>query len=151
VFSDRHRILKIVLIALAVIGLSWSVRLWEAEGPDYRQCLAEPDACDGREIPFYIDARIVRVQPDRLIITQPEGPVEIRIPAGMGGIRGKPGDYLEALAVFHKESGLELRAIQTAPLRKIKIAVSVLPVLALVFLLWRTIRWKNGRLEIKVT
>jgi len=151
VFSDRHRALKIILIALAVIGLVLSVRFWADEGPGYQQCLADPDSCDGREIPFFIDARIVRIDPERIVISQPEGPVEIRVPKGMGEIRGKPGDYLEALAVFHKEGGLELKALQLAPLRRIKIAVSIIPVLGVAYLLLKTIRWKNGRLEIKVT
>ena len=147
-FSDQHRILKLTLIILTLIGFSLSVQFGKP-GLTYRQCLSDPETFDGKEIPIYIDARIIRIEPTRLIISQPEGPVAVRVPGGTGWIKGKPGDYLEALVVFHREGYLELKAIQTAPLRKIKIAVSILPVLVVAALLIRTVRWEKGRLVMK--
>lgn len=150
-FSDRYRVLKIALLSLGIAALAFSARFWESAGPDYRRCLAEPESCDGQLIPFFIDARIIRIEPDRLVISQPEGEVVIRVPGGTASIGGKPGDYLEARAIFHREGWLELEAIQVAPLRRLKIAVSLLPVLAVAYLLFKTIGWKDKRLIIKVT
>ena len=147
-FSDRHRTLKMTLIILTLIGFSLSVQFGKP-GRTYRQCLADPETFDGKEIPIYIDARIIRIAPTCLIISQPEAPVVVRVPGGTGGIEGSPGDFVEAQTIFRKQGYLELKAIRTAPLRKIKIAVSVIPVVAVAALLIRTVRWEKRRLVLK--
>ncbi len=154
-FSDRHRILKIVLLAIALAGLIFYARTAKVE-LTLSQCLTDPGLYDGREVPVGLEAKVVEVRPDRLRISQLGGLIDVKVPPGFDSIvpRGtrledlQPGQFVQARTVFHRGGYLELRELRVASLRKIKILVSILPVLLVAVWLARSLRWRKGGLTI---
>ena len=56
----------------------------------------------------------------------------------MGSADGlRTNDYIDAVVVFHKEGYLELKEIYVRKMRRLKIAISVLPVLLVMWLVLR--------------
>lgn len=155
-FSDRHRTIKILGIALLLLFLAWfSDR--QNRFLTFAECLRDPERFAGREIDIFLEPRVIEVGKRYLLVSQPDGPLEIRIPKGFDGVfpRGakisdlKPGDSLEAIAVFRLPGYLELKAIRGAPLRRLKVALSIIPVLVAAWFLIRSIRREGKFLVIK--
>ncbi len=114
--------------------------------------MRDPARYQGAEVSNFLEPRILEVDDRRLLISQPDGPLEIRIPEGFDGVFPEgaeiadlqPGDSLEAVTVFRLPGYLELKAIRGAPLRRLKIVLSIIPVLLVGFILSRTVRWRQG-------
>ena len=154
-FSDRYRGVKIGGIVLLLIFLAWySDR--RNQFPVLADCLREPERFAGREIDITFEPRVIAVDERRILVAQPDGPLEIIIPEDFDGVfpRGEkladlnPGDSLEAVAVFRLPGYLELKAIRGSPLRRLKVALSIVPTLAVGFILLRTIRREKGFLVV---
>ena len=147
-FSERYRLLRIILLFVALIGLLvYACR--ERGDLTFDRCRAEPVRFDGAEVPLYVDTRLLKIEPDRILVSQPGGEVTVMVPAEKRPVKAHPGEYIEALTIFHKEGYLELYEIRTAPLRKLKILVSIPPVLLIAVLLIQSLRWEKGRLVIQ--
>lgn len=150
-FSNRYRIIKILGISLLLIFLAWYSNR-QNQFLTLADCLRDPARYDGAEVSCFLEPRILEVQESYLLLSQPDGPLKIQIPEEFDGIfpEGteisdlKPGDSLEAITVFRREGYLELKAIRGAPLRRLKILVSIIPVLIVGFILLRTVRWREG-------
>ena len=147
-FSDRFRAVKIVSLCFVLVGLCFYAHRARRE-LTLPLCLADPVQFDGAEVPLYVDARILQIEPGRLLVSQPGGPVTVVLPPESPPLEAYPGEYLEARTVFRREGYLELQQIRTAPLRKLKIAVSVVPIILVAGLLRRSLRWEKGRLVMK--
>jgi hypothetical protein len=147
-FSDRYRIFKISALFIILIGLCLYGQ-FAARDLLLTDCLVAPAACDGREVPLDVGAKLIKLEKDRILVSQPRGPVEIMVPADQHPVVGQPGDYLAALVVFHRDGPLELVKIRVAPLRKAKIFLSVIPVVLVAVLLFRSLRWEKGGLVLK--
>lgn len=147
-FSDRYRLLKIILICIALIGL-----LFYAYGKrkdlTLARCRTDPVRFAGAEVPLYVDSRLLEIEPDRILVSQPGGDVTVMVPAEKRPVKARPGEHIEAITIFRREGYLELKKIRTAPLRKLKIVISIPPLLLLAFLLIKSLRWEKGRLVIK--
>jgi hypothetical protein len=150
-FSNRYRSVKILGILLLLLSLAWYSNR-ENRFLTFAECMRDPTRYQGAEVYNFLEPRILEVDEKRLIISQPDGPLEIRIPEGFDGVfpEGaeisdlKPGDSLEAVTVFRLPGYLELKAIRGAPLRRLKIVLSIIPVLLVGFILLRTVRWRKG-------
>ncbi|MFH1039490.1 MAG: hypothetical protein V1789_12570 [PVC group bacterium] len=155
-FSDRYRIAKIAGLAILLAALAWYADAAQ-KVLTYSECLSDPERFDGKEVPIFMEARILETTPGSIRISQPDGPLDLlvpphfqgMVPAGASLEDVKPGQSLEAVAVFRRPRFLELKAFRSAQLRKFKIFVSIFPVVLVAFFLFRTIRWENGRLIIK--
>ncbi|MDP8235721.1 MAG: hypothetical protein P9M08_05015 [Candidatus Erginobacter occultus] len=154
-FSNRYRSVKILGILLLFPSLAWYSNR-ENRFLSFAECMRDPTRYQGAEVSNFLEPRILDVDDRRLLISQPDGPLEIRIPKGFDGVfpegaeiaELKPGDSLEAVTVFRLPGYLELKAIRGAPLRRLKIVLSILPVLLVGFILLRTVRWRKGFLVI---
>ncbi len=150
-FSNRYRTIKILGISLLLLFLAWYSHR-QNHFLSLAECLEDPVKYDGTEVSHFLEPRVIAIGESRLLISQPGGPLEIRIPEGFDGVFPEgakisdlePGDSLEAVTVFRRPGYLELTAIRGAPLRKFKIALSIIPVLAVGFILLRTVRWREG-------
>jgi len=150
-FSDRCRVIKIGGILFLLILLAWYSNR-RNRYPTFADCLREPGRYAGEEISIYMEPRVIEVTGGHILISQPDGPVEVRIPEGFDGVFPEgaklsdlePGDSLEAVAVFRLPGYLELKAVRGAPLRRWKILLSILPVILVGLILLRTIRWRKG-------
>lgn len=150
-FSDRRRGLKILLLGL-FLAASCVYAQFSSRELDYEDCLADPEKYAGAEVWVGRDLTIGAVEPGRFRVRGPGEEFSVEVPGGTEGLGLRTGDYFQAITVFRPRDGggyLELREIRTAPRRRLKILVSVLPVLLVGLLLVRCLRWKNGFLAWK--
>jgi len=155
-FSDHYRKTKIIGL-IAVLGiLAWYSDA--AQQPlTLSECLKNPERYDGVEVPISLEARVMNLTSDRLTVTQMTGPVEITIPPRFNGMVSsysslddvKPGQSLEAITVFRRPGYLELKNLRIAPLRPLKIILSIFPAIIVLVILIISIRWENGRLVVR--
>lgn len=150
-FSDRYRGVKIGGIIFSLLLLAWySDR--QNQFPTLADCLREPERFAEREIDITLEPRVIEVGERHILVSQPDGPLEIRVPEDFDGVYPagakladlNPGDSLEAVTVFRLPGYLELKAIRGSPLRRLKVALSIIPVLAVGFILLRTVRREKG-------
>lgn len=97
------------------------------------ECLTSPDQCDGASLKLGNNTRAGKVREDGFEILK--GDNKITVIGSADGL--KTNDYVEMIAVFHKEGYLELKDIYVRKLRELKIFISVMPVL---FVLWLFIK-----------
>lgn len=155
-FSDHYRKIKIIGLII-ILGLM----AWYSDAGRHTltlsDCLKDPERYDGSEVPIFMEARIGRITSDHLQVDQITGPVEIFIPAQFKDIipsslnleEIQPGQSMEAITIFRKAGYLELAKLRVAPLRPLKIILSIFPALIVIILLIRSIRYKKGRLVLQ--
>jgi len=146
VFSDRGRVLKMAALALLLVAFCAHSQAVFYE-PTLAECLSDPAAFDGTVVPVASGATLGPIAADRFRVHSIDGDFSVSVPGGTSGLGLREGDYFYALTVFRNRPGggeLELTAVQTAPLRRMKIAVSALPVLLAAVLLARVLRWRKG-------
>lgn len=138
---SRARWILISGFLIVLVGLVWY-------GYEYnptvslQMCLNDPLLYDGREIDAGMETKVVEIIPDGFILQQ--GGRTIRV---MGDRQNaSPGDYVGLQAVFHKEGYLELKSLYVAKGRRLKIVLSALPVLLVLFLLFKNFRFDWRRL-----
>lgn len=155
-FSDRFRKIKIIGLIIVLGLLAWysdTVR----QPLTLSKCLDNPEHYEGSEVPIYLEARVLGITPDYLRVTQITGSIEIAIPPRFRGMVSsfaslediKPGQSLEAVTVFRLPGYLELKELRIAPLRPLKIIVSIFPAIIVLIILITSIRWENRRLVMK--
>ena len=155
-FSDRYRTTKIIALTVALFLLAFHAHLNRKRSliPAYRE---NPPDFIGREIPFHLEPKVVKVAPGRLWLRQLDDQAEIIIPEGFSGVIPdyltvddiEPGQYVEAVTVVNRRGDLELKKIRIAYLRRAKIAVSLLPALLVAVILILSVRREKGRLVMK--
>ncbi|MEA1928150.1 MAG: hypothetical protein U9N73_08070 [Candidatus Auribacterota bacterium] len=155
-FSDRYRKTKIAGLLIVLVLLAW----YSDTAHNYltlSECLKDPALYDGREVPIFLEARVLGVTPDCLRVSQETGTVDIIIPPRFQGMVPssftlediKPGQSLEAITIFRESGYLELVRLRIAPLRPLKIIVSIFPAIIILILVIMSLRWKKGRLVSK--
>jgi hypothetical protein len=155
-FSDRFRAFKIAGIVLLLVFCAWYSNR-QNRYLTFAECLLNPERFAGAEVIIYLEPKIIEVTDSYLLVSHPDGPMEIRVPEGFDGVvpEGaklsdlKPGNSLEAVAVFRLPGYLELKAIRGAPLRRFKIALSIIPALVVAGFLFRTVRRDGAFLVMK--
>jgi hypothetical protein len=155
-FSDRFRAFKIAGIVLFLVFSVWYSNR-RNRYLTFAECLRNPERFAGAEVIIYLEPKIIAVTESYLLVSHPDGPMEVRIPEGFDGVvpEGaklsdlRPGDSLEAVAVFRPPGYLELKAIRGAPLRRFKIALSIIPALVVAVLLFRSVRREGAFLVMK--
>lgn len=147
-FSNRFRLLKIAGISglIAVLGL-WAHR--SIRDPAWVDYLARPGEHHDRTIVVAREAKVVSADSSRLVATQPEGEIELRVPSGFELPPLRPGQDIVAVAVFHRDGFFTLEAIESSPLRRWKIIISLLVAAAVVVYLLFSVRVEKGGLALK--
>jgi len=151
VFSDRFRILKISALLLFILASCLAAQLAFHE-LTLEECLAAPAAYDGRRVPVALGVTLGRIEPQRFWVSGGPAEFAVEVPGGTAGLNLRSGDFFQAVTVFRRsDTGgyLELEEIRPAPLRRLKIVVSVLPVLLVAVLLVRSIRLERGFLVLR--
>ncbi len=155
-FSDRYRPVKIAGLILALVFLGWLSNR-QTRRLTFAECLRDPERYSGAEVIIYQEPRLIKINEHRLVVSNPEGPIEIRIPPGFAGVVPpgarltdlKPGDSLEAVTVFRRPGDLELKAIRGSPLRGLKVMVSIVPVIFVGIFLFRSIGREGSFLVVR--
>lgn len=104
-------------------------------------CLKDPLRYDGQEIGVGTEATVVEILPDGFLLHEMGQTIRVE---------GDPqnasqGDFVRMRAVFHKQGYLELKHLYVAKGRRLKILVSIVPALLILFFVLRTYRfdWKQ--------
>ena len=151
-FSDRHRTVKIIALSFGLFLFCLYSQL-ACPVLTYQKCLSDPARYDGRMVPVTLMARLLKINPYRITLWQPDGPREISVPAGTTFLKGKVGDFCSARTYFNREGYLELRNMEkdfrAAPLRKLKIIISIFPALFVLIWLCFSLKVERGRLVLK--
>jgi len=155
-FSNRYRKIKIVGLITALSLMAWYSNYVQQPLTLYK-CLDNPERYEGSEVPIFLEARVLGMTPDCLRVSQITGSINITIPPRFTGMVSsfaslddiKPGQAMEAITVFRLPGYLELKELRIAPLRPLKIIVSIFPAIIVLIILITSLRWENGRLVIK--
>jgi hypothetical protein len=147
-FSDRLRLTKIVGISFTIAALGvWS--RYKLQEPTWVDFLNQPGKYHGQQFVAGREAKVVSATPSRLVVTQPEGELEIRLRPDFELPPLRPGDDLVAVAVFHRDGYFELEAIEVSPWRKWKLLVSLLAAVVVIGAAVSSTRFGDGRLYLK--
>ena len=155
-FSDRYRTIKIIGLIIVLGLLAWYSDAARQQ-LTLSECLENPEQYEGREVPIFLEARVLGMTPDCLRVSQITGSIDIRIPPGFRSMVSsfsspedvRPGQAMEAITLFRLPGYLELKELRIAPLRPLKIIVSIFPAVIVLIILITSLRWKNGRLVVK--
>jgi len=132
------RLLRLLCLLVAMALLIW---YGKEKNPSITltMCLAEPEKYHGRLIEVANETIVQQVYNDSFTVRYLG-----RVVTVIGDTEGvRPGEFLSLIAVFDKSGKLLLQKKHIAIYRRWKIAVSVLPVLLILFLFLRQYRW-NG-------
>ena len=151
-FSDRHRTIKIIALA-AVLFLFCLYSQLAYPVLTYQQCLSDPARYDGSLVQVALGARLLKISPYTITLRQPDGPRKILVPSGTSSLKGEVGDFCSAITYFHRDGTLELRNIdkdfRAAPLRRLKIIISIFPALFVMVWLCFSLQVERGRLVLQ--
>lgn len=102
-----------------------------------QMCLNAPLRYDQKEIGVGTEAIVVEVLPDGFLLKEMDRTIRVK---------GNPqnvdqGDFVRMQAIFHKEGYLELKRLHVVKGRRLRIFISILPALLVLFLLFKTYRF----------
>ena len=138
--SEKYKSIKVTGLLLTII-LACLYSKSRYENLTLHECLTSPGQCEGAVLKLGNNTRTGKVHEDSFEIRN--GADKITVVGSADGL--KTNDYIEMIAVFHKEGYLELRDIYVRKLRMIKIVVSVLPVLLTTWLFARRYKFELSR------
>lgn len=138
--SEKYRILKVTGLALTIL-LACLYSQNRYGKLTLHECLTSPGQCEGAVLKLGNNTRTGTVHEDRFEILK--GADKITVVGSAEGL--KTNDYIEMIAVFHKEGYLELKDIYVRKLRVLKIVISVIPVLFVVWLFIKQYRFELTR------
>lgn len=99
--------------------------------PELAQIIANPEKYSGQRVAAFIEAKITAPTADGFILTQRGTRLQVHT-----DIRNAPlNEFVAVAGIFQPPNSLHADTVHLAPGRRWKMAVSVLPVLALLFLL----------------
>ena len=136
IFNNRHLAFKISFLTVA-IGLSclYSYKT-ENSVVTLAECLANPDRFDNVPLSIGGGAKIGIVHKDRFQVVKGKNRIWVK-----GTAEGLVvNEYINLKAVFHKEGYLELEQAHLLKLRRLKMVLSVIPLLVITGLFLRTYR-----------
>ena len=139
--SGRTRWILIFGLLLSLIALVWYGYRFNPRVM-LKMCLDDPIKYDGIGIEVGTEAKVTKLLPDGFIVKEAGRTIRVK---------GNPqnasmGDFVRMRAVFHKEGYLELKRLQVAKGKYIKIVVSIVPALLVLFLLFRTYKFDWHRI-----
>lgn len=133
-------ILTLVLVLILVGLVYYGYRNNPSVG--LQVCLDNPLGYDGREIGVGTEATVVRRLTDGFIVKELGRTIRVE----GNPQEASPGDFVRMRGVFHKEGYLELKQLYVAKQRRLKILISIVPVLFVLVLFFRTYRFDWRRL-----
>jgi hypothetical protein len=115
--------------------------------PNLTEILSAPQKIDGLPIALIVECRVAEITHDGFILKQMDKQIFARGPERNFQI----GDDIAVEGIFLTPDTLEVTRLHVSLNRRLKIAVSILPVLVVGFLLWRNVGLdrKRGWLYLK--
>ncbi len=110
-------------------------------GITLRMCVEDPLRYDGRAIGVGTETTVAALFADGFLIHHMGDTFRVLGDPG----DAEPGDFIQMRAVFHCEGYLELQRLHVAKYRRLKIIVSIAPVVLVAFLFLKHYRFNWGR------
>jgi len=134
--NNNMNITRIItgLIALTLI-CAWAQ--YSCPYPELAQMLKNPEQFAGRRVAVFIEARVTAQTADGFMLDQRGAQLQVH-----AAVENAPLEEFVAVAgIFQSPNHLHADTVHLAPGRRWKMAVSVIPVLALAFLLPRALNF----------
>jgi len=142
-FSNNYRTQKIVVLFFVIILLCiYSHRNRSAVALHYHECLLEPEKYEGRELIVKNDAVIGEIFEDKFEIVQHNKKIMVR------GVTEslKSNEFVSLRATFHKEGYLTVKEMHVHRYRRLKIAISILPVMIVGWIFFRKYKFNSKKM-----
>lgn len=133
---SRNRLILNFVLLLVLVGLIY-YGYRNNPAVTLQMCQNDPLRYDQKEIDVGTEAKVVEVLPDGFLLK--EMGRTIRVKGDHQNV--SQGDSVRMQAVFHKEGYLELKRLHVAKGRRLKIFISIVPALLVLFFLFRTYRF----------
>jgi len=133
-FSDRYRAQKIIVLSFVIILFCAYSHMSSLERAlDYQECLLDPDRSDGRELIVKSGAMTGKIFNDTFEIVQNDKKIMV-----IGDTNGlKSNEYVSLRATFHKGGYLTVNEMHVHKYRRLKIAISIIPTMAVCWIFFR--------------
>ncbi len=105
-------------------------------------CLRDPLRYDRQEIGVGTEAKVVEIFPGGFMLQEMGRTIRVE----GNSLNALPGDFVRLRAVFHKEGYLELKHLYVAKGRRLKIVISILPALLVLFLILKSYKFNWRRM-----
>ena len=135
--KNIQRISALVLLPLVMISLSV---FGERHDPsiNLRMCLQDPLQYDLQMITVGTETTVKKIEIDHFVISQMGK--ELIVYGQCPGIH--ENDFIQLVGIFHKEGWLELKSCYIARYRRIKIWISIFPIIWVAVLFFKEWRWQ---------
>jgi len=138
ILSNKHRIKKLLIFILIIVLLSLYSHVKRPESSlTFNECLQNPEKYDRHVIYIRNEAKIGKVFDNKFEIIQGEN----KFMAFGSSPDLRENDYITAKATFFKKGYIKIEKSHVHKYRRIKIAISVIPVLLIIFLFLREYRF----------
>jgi hypothetical protein len=136
IFSNRYLYIKVTLLMLTVAFLCFYSYREESAEVTLGDCMADPGYFDKTLLDIGGGAKVGRVGKDGFELLKGENKIWVKgVAEGLG-----VNEYINVKAVFHKEGYLHLGQAHVLKWRRLKIVLSVIPVLVIAGLFLRAYR-----------
>ena len=142
--SIIKRSAMISLLFISLVGLSI---YGERFNPfvTLRKCVSDPEKYDGSRISVGTEATVANILPNGFVLKQ----MNLKIPV-YGQVENiAVNEFVNVVAIFHKDGYLELCDIYVAKKRRAKIITSIIPVIVIMILFFKQYRFDFKRLVIE--
>lgn len=131
------RAIRIIIYSTILAGLIVYGKLY-FPATTLQMCLQNPEIHDGKTINIGNEATVQKLTKDGFIIRQ----LGRTIPVKSSTVESlKPGVFINFTAVFHKEGWLEAKQVHVMKKRRVKIWISVLPVIVIFILFFNQFKF----------
>jgi hypothetical protein len=115
--------------------------------PHLKEVLANPQKYHDKPLRLIVECSIAAVTPEGFVLRQMDAEIAAQTPEK----NLQAGDYVVVEGVLRAPAILEVTRLRVAHKRRLKMAISLAPVLVVVFLVWRNVRCdrKAGMLFLK--
>jgi len=141
-FTNEYRAQKVIALSFVVILFCIYNHNRPATTLNYHECLLDPNKYDGSELIVKNEAIIGEIFEDKFEILQNNKKIMVR-----GATESlKSNEFVSLRATFHKEGYLTVKEIHVHRYRRLKIAISILPVMIVGWIFFRKYKFNSKKM-----
>jgi len=142
----QHRTFVLMSGALCLLALGIAAEQTRPY-PNLTEVLNSAKKFNGRHIAFIVECRVGKIRSDGLVLKQMNAEVLARTHER----NFRSGDDVVVEGIFHAPATLEVTRMHVVSTRRVKMAISVIPVIVVTLLVFKNVGFdrKGGRLYLK--
>lgn len=130
-FTNKYYGLKLSILIIWILSMCSYSHLRNPGSVSLQDCLEDPERFDKVVLTFGTNSKAGKVKKDRFELITNDG-TKVTVFGSAKGLR--ENEYIDLETIFHKEGYFELKKIYVRKLRRLKIILSILPVLLVAWL-----------------